>query len=71
MDDLVISAISIYDFEKIKHWVHSLERTGYSGRKGMIVFNVLDDTIEKLKDHGFEIFVVSQQRNKENMNPQN
>ena len=66
MDDIIISAISMYDFDKIKPWVNSLEKTGYSGRKGMIVFNVLDDTIEKLKDHGFEIFIVSQQRNKEN-----
>ena len=66
MDDLVISAISIYDFEKIKHWVNSLERTGYNGRKAMIVFNVLDDTIKKLQEHGFEIFLVANQRNKDN-----
>ena len=66
MDDLVISAFSIYDFEKIKHWVNSLERTGYNGRKAMIVFNVLDDTIKKLQEHGFEIFLVANQRNKDN-----
>lgn len=66
MDDLVISAISIYDFDKIKHWVNSLERTGYTGRKAMIVFNVLDETIEKLHEHGFEIFLVANQRNKDN-----
>jgi hypothetical protein len=66
MEDIVISAISGYNFEKIKQWVYSLERTGYKGRKGMIVHNVTDDTIEKLKENGFEIFLTSGNRNKEN-----
>jgi len=63
MQDLVISAISGYDFEKIKHWVHSLERTGYKGRKAIIVHNVKDETLHKLKDHGFEIYLTSDKRN--------
>jgi hypothetical protein len=63
MQDLVISAISGYNFEKIKHWVHSLERTGYDGRKAMIVHNVTDDTIRKLENHGFEILLTSDKRN--------
>jgi hypothetical protein len=66
MQDLVLSAISSYTFEKIKPWVISLEKTGYKGRKGIIVHNVTDDTINKLKNHGFEIFLTSNQRNKEN-----
>jgi len=66
MQDLVISVISTYTFDKIKHWVHSLERTGYKGRKAMIVHNITDDTINKLKDHGFEVYLTSNQRNKAN-----
>lgn len=66
MQDLVISAISTYTFDKIKCWVHSLERSGYKGRKVMIVHNVLDDTIKQLKDHGFEVVLTSTTRNKEN-----
>ena len=65
MQDLVISAISEYNFDKIKPWVNSLRRCGYKGRKGIIVHNVLDDTIQKLKNEGFEIFQTSTQRNKE------
>jgi hypothetical protein len=64
--DLVISAISGYEFEKIKHWVHSLGRTGYKGRKAMVVHNVSDYTIKKLQEHGFEIFLTTMHRNKEN-----
>jgi hypothetical protein len=63
MQDLVISAISGYNFEKIKHWVNSLERTGYDGRKAMIVHNVTDDTIRKLQNRGFEILLTSDKRN--------
>jgi hypothetical protein len=66
MQDLVISAISSYEFDKIKHWVNSLEQTGYSGRKAMICFNVSDETIKQLVDRGFEIFLASEKRNKEN-----
>lgn len=66
MQDLVISAISGYDFEKIKQWVYSLGRSGYKGRKGMICHNVTDETIKKLQENGFEIFLTTQQRNKEN-----
>lgn len=63
MQDLVISAISGYNFEKIKHWVNSLEQTGYDGRKAMIVHNVTDDTIRKLQNRGFEILLTSDKRN--------
>jgi hypothetical protein len=65
MRDLVISAISEYTFDKIKPWVNSLRRSGYSGRKAIIVHNVLDDTISKLKDEGFEIFLTSTRRNEQ------
>jgi len=66
MQDLIISAISTYDFEKIKCWVNSLNMTGYTGRKAMIVHNVTDDTINKLKENGFEILLTSEVRNADN-----
>jgi hypothetical protein len=66
MQDLIISAISTYDFDKIKCWVNSLNSSGYTGRKAMIVHNVTDDTIQKLKDNGFEILLTSEMRNADN-----
>lgn len=66
MQDLVISAISTYNYDKIKCWVNSLEMTGYSGRKMMIAFNILDETIDELSKHGFDIVLASNNRNKQN-----
>jgi hypothetical protein len=66
MQDIVISAISNYEFDKLECWVNSLELTGYKGRKGLIVFNILDSTIDELKSRGFEIFLTTDRRNSRN-----
>jgi hypothetical protein len=66
MQDLVISAVSNYDYSRLKYWVNSLNSTGYTGRKAMIVHNISDDTIKQLKDNGVEVWLTSNNRNKNN-----
>jgi hypothetical protein len=66
MQDLVISAMSTYTFDKIKPWVNSLNRCGFKGRRAIILHNVTDDTIKKLQENNFEIMLTSNVRNKEN-----
>ena len=48
MKDLVIGCITGYDFDKIKPWVNSLDRCGFTGTKAMICYNVGYDTLEEL-----------------------
>lgn len=66
MQDLVISAVSEYNSDKLKYWVNSLEKTGYTGKKAVICFNILDTTISWLEQHGFIVVLTSTNRNSQN-----
>lgn len=66
MQDIVISAVSKYEYDRLEMWVNSLNSCGFKGRKIMICFNVSDDTIQKLTDNGIEVFLTTQKRNQQN-----
>ena len=66
MRDLIIGCTTNYDWNKLKYWVNSLNQSGYTGRKAVIVFNIKDETISKLKENGFEVWLASEQRNTNN-----
>jgi len=55
--DLVISAIANYGPDKIKNYVNSLNRCGFSGDKIMIAYNVSTETVEYLQSNGFTVYV--------------
>lgn len=56
MKDIVVGCITGYDFDKIKCWVNSLEKSGFSGDKVMLCYNIDYDTCEELTKRGFSIF---------------
>jgi hypothetical protein len=56
MKDLVISAIANYLPEKIKIYVESLNKSGFSGDKVMICYNIPNETIEYLSSFGWECY---------------
>ena len=66
MQDMIISAISDYKKDNIKYWVNSINRSGFTGRKVMVVHNILDETLQYLDSEGFEILLTSDVRNKNN-----
>lgn len=66
MQDLVISAVSSYNYDKLKYWVNSLNRSGFTGRKMMVCFNISDETIKQLTDNGVEVVLATENRNKSN-----
>ena len=49
MKDVVIGCITNYTFDSIKLFVNSIDRSGFSGHKVMIVYNVPFSTVEELK----------------------
>lgn len=57
MNDLVIACSSGYDWEVLKYWCNSLNRSGYTGKKVVIVISGTKDTLTKLIDNGFEVIV--------------
>ena len=56
MKDLVIGSITNYNFNDIKNWVNSLEQSGFSGHKLMMVYDIDYDTVDELTKRGFSIF---------------
>ena len=54
-DDILIGTISGYDFETIACWCNSLERSGYQGRRVMLVANGDAELLKKLRERGFEV----------------
>jgi hypothetical protein len=55
MNDIVIGSITGYDFDKIKPWVNSLDRSGFTGTKAMICYNVSYETVEELVKRNYTI----------------
>jgi len=66
MQDLVITAVSEYGYDKLKYWVNSLNSCGFTGRKVVIAFNIKDDTIKQLQDNGIEVVLTTDKRNATN-----
>lgn len=55
--DLMVSVIANYGPDKIRNYVSSLNRSGFSGDKIMIVYNVPDETVQYLQSNGFGVYV--------------
>jgi hypothetical protein len=53
MKDVVIGCITNYTFENIKLFVNSIDRSGFTGHKVMIVYNVSFSTVDELKKRGW------------------
>jgi hypothetical protein len=49
MKDVVIGCITNYTFENIKLFVNSIDRSGFTGHKVMIVYNVPFSTVDELR----------------------
>jgi hypothetical protein len=53
--DLVISAITGYTFKQIAPWVNSLDRSGFTGMKAVVCYNVDFATTQELLNRGYAI----------------
>lgn len=55
MKDLVIGCITNYNFQQISPWVNSLDRSGFTGSKIMLVYNVGYHVCKELEDRGYDV----------------
>lgn len=53
--DLVIGAIDKYNFSQIRPWVNSLDRSGFTGIKAIVAYNVDGQTLNELAKRGYSI----------------
>ena len=58
--DCVIGCSTNYDWAKIKYWVNSINESGFTGDKVMILMNCDKDTVQKVSDAGFDIIAFGQ-----------
>ncbi len=53
MKDLIIGGASNYDWNVLKYWVNSINKSGFQGDKVLILMNCDKDTVKKVSDAGF------------------
>lgn len=61
--DLIIGAVHNYNYDQIKHWANSIDKSGYTGAKALIAYSMDADTAKKLADKGFNIFAFTKDEN--------
>jgi hypothetical protein len=55
MKDLIIGGASNYDWNILKYWVNSINKSGFQGDKVLILMNCDKDTVKKVSDAGFKV----------------
>lgn len=53
--DLVIGAITGYNWDQVKYWANSLDRSGFTGLKAVLAYNVDYDTLEEFAKRDYAI----------------
>ena len=51
--DLIVGVVDKYNWNQIKHWANSIKKSGFTGNKALIVYNMDAPTVKKLTDEGF------------------
>jgi len=54
--DLIIGAFTNYDWPKIKYWVNSIDRSGFTGDKAVITYNCSYQTVQELINRNFKVW---------------
>lgn len=71
MNDLIIGCSSGLNWDHLKYWVNSINRSGFQGKKVLILLNCDKFTANFITSAGFEIFVFSQNQNGDYIYPIN
>lgn len=56
MTDLIIGSYTDYNWDQIKCWANSIDKSGFKGDKAMVVFNSDFDTAKQLVEKDFSLF---------------
>lgn len=56
MKDLIISATTKYTKNELHNYVESINRCGFRGDKIMVVYNTTEETVNWLKQNGWEVY---------------
>jgi hypothetical protein len=60
MKDLIIGASTNYDWDKLKYWINSINKSGFEGDKVLILMNCDAATVKKVNAAGFKVIGFNQ-----------
>ena len=63
MKDLIVGCATNYDWSKLKYWINSINESGFTGNKFLVLMNCDKDTVQKVSDAGFDIVAFGQDAN--------
>ena len=63
MKDLIVGCATNYDWSKLKYWINSINESGFTGDKFLVLMNCDKDTVQKVSDAGFDIVAFGQDAN--------
>jgi hypothetical protein len=55
MRDLIIGCSTNYDWDKLKYWINSINQSGFTGEKVLVLMNCDRETCIKVNEAGFKI----------------
>lgn len=58
--DLIVGVVDRYNWDQIRHWANSIKKSGFTGHKAVLVYNMDVTTVKKLTDEGFMIIGCNQ-----------
>ena len=56
MKDLIIGAITGYNFDQVKPWLNSIKKSGFTGDIALVCYNISYETAEFLEKEGVILF---------------
>jgi hypothetical protein len=63
MKDVIIGASTGYNWDTLKYWINSINKSGFEGDKVLILMNCDFDTVKRVADAGFKIVGFNQDEN--------
>jgi hypothetical protein len=60
--DLIIGAAVGYDWDKLKYWVNSIRKSGFTGDVALVGTNLTKATIDKLTESGIQLVLYGKQQ---------
>ena len=58
--DIIVGVVDRYKWEQIQHWANSIKKSGFTGHKALIVYNMDAETVKKLTAEGFMLIGCNQ-----------
>lgn len=63
MKDLIIGCSTNYDWSVLKYWINSINKSGFTGDKVLILMNCPKETVERVVASGFNVVAFAQDEN--------